>query len=73
MNRVLGKKYFNNIYIECATPESIPTMDLILMRKRHRLPSWKDNDFDIRTTQTTLLLGIVSDFAPSRIGIIMPT
>ena len=75
MNRVLGKKYFNNIYIECATPESIPDVmqDLTtLMRKRHRLPSWKDNDFDIRnmadlqaalqgTTQTfTLLLGIVA-------------
>ncbi len=75
MNRVLGKKYFNNIFIECATPESIPDVmqDLtILMRKRHRLPSWKDNDFDIRnmadiqaalqgTTQTfTLLLGIVA-------------
>jgi len=75
MNRVLGKKYFNNIYVECATPESIPDVmqDLtILMRKRHRLPSWKDNDFDIRnmadiqaalqgTTQTfTLLLGIVA-------------
>jgi len=75
MNRVLGKKYFNNIYIECATPESIPDVmqDLAtLMRKRHHLPAWKDNDFDIRnmadlqaalqgTTQTfTLLLGIVA-------------
>ena len=42
MNRVLGKKYFNNIYIECATPESIPDVmqDLTtLMRKRHRLPA----------------------------------
>ena len=75
MNRVLGKKYFNNIYVECATPDSIPSVmqDITaLMRKRHRLPSWKDNDFDIRnmadlqaalqgTTQTfTLLLGIVA-------------
>jgi macrolide transport system ATP-binding/permease protein len=75
MNRVLGKKFFNNIYVECATPESIPDVmqDLTtLMRKRHRLPAWKDNDFDIRnmadlqaalqgTTQTfTLLLGIVA-------------
>jgi macrolide transport system ATP-binding/permease protein len=75
MNRVLGKKYFNNIYIECATPESIlgVMQDIAtLMRKRHRLPTWKDNDFDLRnmadiqaalqgTTQTfTLLLGIVA-------------
>jgi macrolide transport system ATP-binding/permease protein len=75
MNRVLGKKFFNNIFIECSTPESIPDImqDLTtLMRKRHRLPAWKDNDFDIRnmadlqaalqgTTQTfTLLLGIVA-------------
>ena len=75
MNRVLGKKYLNNIYIECATPDSIP--DVIrdvtaLMRKRHRLPAWKDDDFTIRnmadiqaalqgTTQTfTALLGIVA-------------
>jgi ABC-type antimicrobial peptide transport system permease subunit len=75
MNRVLGKKYFNNIFIECVTPDSIG--DVIrdvttLMRKRHRLPAWKDNDFDLRnmadiqaalqgTTQTfTVLLGIVA-------------
>jgi macrolide transport system ATP-binding/permease protein len=75
MNRVLGKKYFNNIWVECATPESIPDVirDMTtLMRKRHRLPSWKDDDFDIRnmadivatrqaTTNTfTILLGIVA-------------
>jgi len=75
MNRVLGKKYFNNIYVECATSESIPDVmrDMTtLMRKRHRLPTWKDDDFDIRnmadiqaalagTTQTfTVLLGIVA-------------
>ncbi len=75
MNRVLGKKYFNNIYVECATPESIPDVmrDMTtLMRKRHRLPAWKDDDFDIRnmadlqaalqgTTQTfSVLLGIVA-------------
>ncbi len=75
MNRVLGKKYFNNIFIECATPDSITSVmqDLAsLMRKRHRLPAYKDNDFDLRnmadiqaalqgTTQTfTLLLGIVA-------------
>jgi len=75
MNRVLGKKYFNNIFVECATPESITGVmeDIaVLMRKRHRLPPYKDNDFDLRnmadiqaalqgTTQTfTLLLGIVA-------------
>jgi macrolide transport system ATP-binding/permease protein len=75
MNRVLGKKYFNNIFIECSTPESIAGVmqDIAaLMRKRHRLPAYKDNDFDLRnmadiqaalqgTTQTfTLLLGIVA-------------
>ncbi len=75
MNRVLGKKYFNNIWVECATPESIPDVmrDMTtLMRKRHRLPSWKDDDFDVRnmadivatrqaTTNTfTILLGIVA-------------
>jgi macrolide transport system ATP-binding/permease protein len=75
MNRVLGKKYFNNIFIECSTPDSITGVmqDIAaLMRKRHRLPAYKDNDFDLRnmadiqaalqgTTQTfTLLLGIVA-------------
>jgi len=48
MNRVLGKKYLNNIYIECASPDSIPSAinDIAaLMRKRHRLPAYKDNDF----------------------------
>jgi macrolide transport system ATP-binding/permease protein len=75
MNRVLGKKYFNNIFVECATPDSIAgVMEDIaaLMRKRHRLPPYKDNDFELRnmadiqaalqgTTQTfTLLLGIVA-------------
>ncbi len=75
MNRVLGKKYLNQIYIECATPDSIPKViqDIaVMMRHRHRLPAWKENDFDIRnmadiqaalqgTTQTfTLLLGIVA-------------
>jgi macrolide transport system ATP-binding/permease protein len=75
MNRVFGKKFLNNIFIECASPETIPNVmqDVTsLMRKRHRLPASKDNDFDIRnmadlqaalegTTQTfTLLLGIVA-------------
>lgn len=75
MDRVLGKKYLNNIFMECATPESIAGViqDVTaLMRKRHRLPAYKENDFELRnmadiqaalqgTTQTfTLLLGIVA-------------
>ncbi len=75
MNRVLGKKYLSNIFIECANSESIPGVmqDIaVLMRHRHRLPAFKENDFDLRnmadiqaalqgTTQTfTLLLGIVA-------------
>jgi macrolide transport system ATP-binding/permease protein len=75
MNRVLGKKYLNTVFVECVSPETIPDVmrDITtLMRKRHRLPSWKDNDFDLRnmsdiqaalkgTTQTfSVLLGIVA-------------
>lgn len=75
MNRVLGKQYLDTIFIECATPDSIAQVmeDLTtLMRQRHRLPAYKDNDFELRnmadiqaalqgTTQTfTLLLGIVA-------------
>ncbi len=75
MNRVLGKQYLDTIYIECASPESIAEVmeDVTaLMRQRHRLPPFKDNDFELRnmadiqaalqgTTQTfTLLLGIVA-------------
>jgi macrolide transport system ATP-binding/permease protein len=75
MNRVLGKKYLNNIYIECENPESMTEVIQEikqLMRKRHRLPDFKPDDFEIRnmadiqaalagTTQTfSLLLGIVA-------------
>jgi ABC-type antimicrobial peptide transport system permease subunit len=75
MKRTFGVVYVNSINVECANGESIPqvTADLTaLMRKRHHLPDYKDNDFDIRnmadlqatltgTTQTfTLLLGIVA-------------
>jgi macrolide transport system ATP-binding/permease protein len=75
MKRVLGKKYFNMIAIECADAAATgPAMAKIedLMRQRHRLPAYKDNDFQIRnmadlqatltgTTQTfTLLLAIVA-------------
>jgi macrolide transport system ATP-binding/permease protein len=75
MKRVLGKKYVNTIAIECDAPDSIPAVmqDIEnLMRRRHRLPSFKEDDFTIRnmadiqaalsgTTQTfTVLLGIVA-------------
>ncbi len=75
MNRVLGKKYLNSIAIECDSADGMPgVMEDVttLMRKRHRLPAHKDDDFVLRnmadiqqalagTTQTfTLLLGIVA-------------
>ncbi len=75
MKRVLGRKYLGSISIECDAPENIPAvMQSVerLMRHRHHLPAYKENDFEIRnladiqaalsgTTQTfTLLLGIVA-------------
>ncbi|HOW27953.1 MAG TPA: ABC transporter permease [Elusimicrobiota bacterium] len=75
MKRILGKEYVNRISIECDGPAGMDevTQDITrLMRKRHRLPEYKDDDFEIRnmaemqaaltsTTKTfTLLLGIVA-------------
>ena len=75
MKRVLGKLYLNNITIECGSGEAIPgVIDEVtaLMRGRHRLPAYKEDDFSLRnmaeiqavmagTAQTfTLLLGIVA-------------
>ena len=75
MKRTLGMVYLNSINIECDSGDSIPQVmaDIAaLMRKRHHLPDYKDDDVDIRnmadiqaalsgTTQTfTLLLGIVA-------------
>jgi macrolide transport system ATP-binding/permease protein len=75
MKRVLGKLYIDFIYVEADAPETInPVIADIqrLMRRRHHLPDWKDDDFTLRnmadiqaalsgTTQTfTLLLGIVA-------------
>ncbi|NTV52363.1 MAG: ATP-binding cassette domain-containing protein [Candidatus Firestonebacteria bacterium] len=75
MNRVVGNKYLNSLSIECTSMESMPEATeaiRTLMRKRHRLPAYKDDDFDIRnmaemqqamvsTTQTiTMLLGMVA-------------
>ncbi|HEX4047805.1 MAG TPA: ABC transporter permease, partial [Elusimicrobiota bacterium] len=75
MHRVLGKTYVDSVAIECASPGVMPAvMDSIreLMRKRHRLPDYKDDDFMLRnladiqaalagTSQVfSLLLGIVA-------------
>jgi macrolide transport system ATP-binding/permease protein len=75
MKRIFGLVYVQNIYIECDKTEAIPqVMEDVgrVMRHRHHLPDYKENDFDIRnmadiqaaltgTTQTfTLLLGIVA-------------
>ena len=75
MKRVLGKIYVDNVFIEADAPDTINSVitDIQrLMRRRHHLPDWKDDDFTLRnmadiqaalsgTTQTfTLLLGIVA-------------
>jgi macrolide transport system ATP-binding/permease protein len=75
MNRVIGNKYLNSLSIECVSMESMDEVTEVirgLMRKRHRLPAYKDDDFDIRnmadiqqaltsTTNTiTMLLGMVA-------------
>ena len=75
MRRLMGKLYLDLIWIEADSPENIPTVisDVeTLMRRRHRLPDYKDDDFTLRnmadiqaalqgTTQTfSLLLGIVA-------------
>ncbi|MBI3297110.1 MAG: ABC transporter permease [Elusimicrobia bacterium] len=75
MKRALGKRFLDTIAIECETPESIPEVmaDVTeVMRRRHRLPAQREDDFEIRnmadiqaalsgTTQTfSLLLGIVA-------------
>ena len=75
MHRVLGKTYVDSVAIECASPDVMPAAtDAIrsLMRRRHRLPDYKDDDFRLRnmadiqaalagTSQVfSLLLGIVA-------------
>ncbi|MBI5239067.1 MAG: ABC transporter permease [Elusimicrobia bacterium] len=75
MKRVVGKVYLDDIFIEADAPDSIERViaDVQrLMRRRHHLPDYKDDDFTLRnmadlqamlsgTTQTfTLLLGIVA-------------
>ena len=85
MKRVLGQQYLGSISVECDGPDGMDevTKDIqVLMRRRHHLPEYKDDDFDIRnmadiqsaltsTTKTfTLLLGIVA--AISLISPIVP-
>src|SRR4029077_11021753 len=75
MKRVLGTPYLHEMAIQCASPEEIPQVMAnieTLMRRRHRLPVYKQNDFTLRnnaevqnalsgTTQTfSTLLGIVA-------------
>ncbi len=78
MKRVFGNPYLHEMAIQCASTEAIPAMmeDIErLMRKRHRLPAFKEDDFTLRnnaevqnalsgTTQTfSTLLGIVAAIA----------
>ena len=75
MKRVLGTVYLHEMAVQCAAPDAISSvMDGIktLIRRRHRLPAFKENDFVLRnmaemqatlqgTTQTiTLLLAITA-------------
>lgn len=75
MRRAFGTLYYDHIALECDSSESISQVmedARRLMRRAHRLPEYKDDDFNIRnmadiqaalsgTTQTfTLLLGIVA-------------
>ncbi len=60
MKRVLSTIYLHEMAIQCDAPESIPSVmsDVeAMLRKRHRLPSYKENDFTLRNnaaTQTAL-------------------
>ncbi|MBI3565685.1 MAG: ABC transporter permease [Elusimicrobia bacterium] len=75
MKRLLGRVYVDIVWIEADAPENIDGVISAvqrMMRKRHRLPDWKEDDFTLRnmadiqaalagTTQVfTLLLGIVA-------------
>jgi macrolide transport system ATP-binding/permease protein len=75
MRRVLGTQYLHEMAIECESPGDIPgVMDELsrLMRRRHRIPAYKEDDFNLRnmadvqatlaeTTRTlSSLLGIVA-------------
>ncbi len=75
MRRVLGTRYLHEMAVEAATPDAIPSVmrDIqVLLRHRHHLPDYKEDDFTLRnmadlqamlagTTQTfSVLLGIVA-------------
>ena len=75
MKRVLGTQYLHAMAIECASPETIePVIAEIrrFLRHRHRLPDYKEDDFNLRdmtqmqatlseTTKTmSMLLGFVA-------------
>ncbi len=75
MKKVLGAQYLHEMAAECASPETIaPVISAArsLLRRRHRLPAYKDDDFTLRnmaemqatlqgTTRTvSLLLAIVA-------------
>ena len=75
MRRVLGTEYLHEMAIECASSEAIlRVMDdmATLMRRRHRIPAFKEDDFTLRnmadiqatladTTRTfSTLLGFVA-------------
>jgi macrolide transport system ATP-binding/permease protein len=75
MKKVLGTLFLHEMAAECASPETIaPVMQAArsLLRRRHRLPAYKDDDFTLRnmaemqatlegTTKTvSLLLAIVA-------------
>ncbi len=75
MKRVLGKQYLNLVSIECVRPDdtnAVIAAVRTLMRKRHRLPDYKEDDFTLRNMAEiqaalsgtskifSLLLGIVA-------------
>jgi len=75
MKKVLGRQYLGTISIETTGPEQTEgVMEAVraLMRKRHRLPDYKDDDFTLRNMAEiqaalsgtskifSLLLGIVA-------------
>ena len=66
--RLLGSPYLHEMAIQCDEPENIPLMmaDVeALMRKRHRLPAYKENDFTLRSNaeRQAALSGTTKTFA----------
>ncbi len=56
MKRLLNTDYLHEMAIQCESPESIPTVidDVtVMLRKRHKLPSFKENDFTLRNNAET--------------------